>query len=80
MTIYTCIQENENILVSAGGDGKIKAWDIRRPPQANPLRSLEEHTHEVGHMGRLWCVHCFFGWLYFFSWLYVVSYAQHAWA
>lgn len=22
-------------------------WDVRRPPEANPLRSLEEHSHEV---------------------------------
>ena len=40
-------QENENILVSASGDGSIKVWDLSAPPGANPLRSLEEHTHEV---------------------------------
>lgn len=47
--IYDCAwsEENENILISASGDGSIKAWDINAPPQANPLRSLEEHTHEV---------------------------------
>jgi peroxin-7 len=41
------VQENENILVSASGDGSIKVWDLSAPPGANPLRSLEEHTHEV---------------------------------
>jgi len=47
--LYDCAwsEENENILVSASGDGSIKAWDLAAPPQANPLRSLEEHTHEV---------------------------------
>lgn len=51
--LYDCCwsEENENILVSACGDGKIKVWDVHRPPQDNPLRSLEEHTHEVH------CVH-----------------------
>ena len=41
------LQENENILVSACGDGSIKVWDVQAPPQANPLRSFEEHTREV---------------------------------
>jgi len=47
--LYDCAwsEENENILISASGDGSIKAWDVNAPPQANPLRSLEEHTHEV---------------------------------
>lgn len=47
--LYDCCwsEENENILISASGDGKIKVWDVHRPPQANPLRSLDEHTHEV---------------------------------
>lgn len=47
------LQENENILISASGDGSIKVWDLAAPPQANPLRSFEEHTHEVG-----WSVLC----------------------
>ena len=33
--------------MSASGDGSIKVWDLSAPPGANPLRSLEEHTHEV---------------------------------
>lgn len=41
-------QENENILVSACGDGSVKIWDVQAPPHANPLRSFEEHTREVG--------------------------------
>lgn len=47
--LYDCAwsEENENILLSASGDGSIKAWDLGAPPHANPLRSLEEHTHEV---------------------------------
>lgn len=47
--LYDCAwsEDNENILVSACGDGSIKVWDIAAPPQANPLRSLHEHTHEV---------------------------------
>eukprot|EP00850_Spirogloea_muscicola_P014406 SM000103S09498 [mRNA] locus=s103:311070:313114:+ [translate_table: standard] len=70
-------QENENILVSASGDGSIKVlpspmaaatfcswggamtaglalplaasqvWDVALPPTANPIRSFEEHGHEV---------------------------------
>jgi hypothetical protein len=64
-------QENENILVSASGDGSIKVnghltsyqcklgsiflsvfageqvWDLSAPVAMNPLRSLEEHSHEV---------------------------------
>ena len=35
------------MLVSASGDGSVKVWDVAAPPTANPLRSLEEHTHEV---------------------------------
>jgi hypothetical protein len=42
------LQENESILISASGDGSIKVWDLAAPPAANPLRSFEEHTHEVG--------------------------------
>jgi len=47
--LYDCCwsEENENILVSASGDGSIKVWDVAAPPQMNPLRSFEEHTHEV---------------------------------
>ena len=40
-------QENENILVSSCGDGSIKVWDVAAPPQANPLRSFQEHAREV---------------------------------
>lgn len=47
--LYDCAwsESNENILVSASGDGSIKVWDLALPPQQNPARSLEEHTHEV---------------------------------
>lgn len=47
--LYDCCwsEENENILLSASGDGSIKVWDLNGPPQANPLRSLEEHSREV---------------------------------
>lgn len=47
--LYDCCwsEENENILVSASGDGSVKVYDISAPPQMNPLRSLEEHTHEA---------------------------------
>lgn len=41
------LQENENILASASGDGSIKIWDLAAPPQSNPLRSFEEHSREV---------------------------------
>jgi WD40 repeat protein len=41
------LQENENILVSASGDGSVKVWDLAAPPMQNPLKSLEEHTREV---------------------------------
>ena len=45
--LYDCAwsEENENILVSASGDGSIKVWDVHG--HSNPLRSFEEHTHEV---------------------------------
>jgi WD40 repeat protein len=36
--------ENENILVSASGDGSVKVWDVAGPPQMNPLRSFEAGT------------------------------------
>jgi peroxin-7 len=47
--LYDCCwsENNENILLSASGDGSIKVWDLAAAPGANPLRSLEEHTHEV---------------------------------
>jgi WD40 repeat protein len=41
------LQENENILVSASGDGSVKVWDLAAPPMQNPLKSFEEHTREV---------------------------------
>jgi peroxin-7 len=45
--LYDCAwsEENENILVSASGDGSVKVWDVQG--HSNPLRSFEEHTHEV---------------------------------
>lgn len=47
--LYDCCwsEQNENILVSASGDGSVKVWDVTAPAHANPLRSFEEHTHEV---------------------------------
>lgn len=47
--LYDCCwaEDNEHVLVSASGDGSVKVWDLSAPPQANPLRSFEEHTHEV---------------------------------
>ena len=47
--LYDCCwsEANENVLVSASGDGSVKVWDVNAPPMANPLRSFEEHTHEV---------------------------------
>ena len=47
--LYDCAwsENNENILLSASGDGSLKIWDLFAPPLANPIRSLEEHTHEV---------------------------------
>merc|ERR1719443_749152 len=47
--LYDCAwsEDNENILVSASGDGSVKVWDLQAPPQMNPLRSFEEHSHEV---------------------------------
>ena len=52
MRVYTHVavfwlQENENVLVSACADGTLKIWDVAAPPQANPLRSFEEHQREV---------------------------------
>lgn len=47
--LYDCTwsEDNENVLVSASGDGSVKVWDTAIPPQANPIRSFEEHRHEV---------------------------------
>lgn len=47
--LYDCTwsESNANVLISASGDGTIKVWDCGLPPQANPVRSLEEHTREV---------------------------------
>jgi len=51
--LYDCAwsEDNENILVSASGDGSIKVWDLHAPPTANPLRSFEEHSREVHNGG-----------------------------
>lgn len=45
--LYDCAwsEENENHLASVSGDGSIKLWDVHAPD--NPMRSYEEHTHEV---------------------------------
>lgn len=47
--LYDCTwcEANENVLASASGDGSVKVWDIAAPPQMNPIRSFEEHGHEV---------------------------------
>lgn len=47
--LYDCrwSESNENVLVSASGDGSIKVWDVALPPEANPIFSCEEHQHEV---------------------------------
>eukprot|EP00899_Mesostigma_viride_P010714 jgi/Mesvir1/19644/Mv09927-RA.1 len=47
--LYDCCwcEDNENIIASASGDGSIKIWDMAAPPQANPLKSFNEHTHEA---------------------------------
>jgi peroxin-7 len=47
--LYDCAwsEENEAILVAACGDGSIKVYDLAAPPHANPLRSYQEHKHEV---------------------------------
>ena len=47
--VYDCAwsEGHENVIISACGDGSVKVWDIANGPQANPLRSLHEHTHEV---------------------------------
>lgn len=52
--LYDCVwsEDNENILVSASGDGSIKVWDLQAPPAANPLRSFEEHSREVPSLHR----------------------------
>ena len=38
--LYDCCwsEENENVLVSASGDGSVKVWDVAGPPNMNPLR------------------------------------------
>lgn len=38
-------ENNENILVSAGGDGSIQVWDVLQPK--GPLNILKEHSKEV---------------------------------
>lgn len=47
--MYDCAwsEENEAIVIGACGDGSIKLYDLAAPPQANPLRSLQEHRREV---------------------------------
>merc|ERR1712166_252113 len=46
--LYDCAwsEENENHIVSASGDGSVKLWDIAAG-SAYPMKSYEEHTHEV---------------------------------
>ncbi|BFZ09653.1 hypothetical protein BsWGS_12692 [Bradybaena similaris] len=38
-------ENNENVLVTASGDGSIQIWDIAQ--SQNPLKVLKEHTKEV---------------------------------
>ena len=47
--LYDCTwcEANENVLASASGDGSVKVWDVAAPPHMNPIRSFEEHGHEV---------------------------------
>ncbi|EFJ28727.1 hypothetical protein SELMODRAFT_93279 [Selaginella moellendorffii] len=47
--LYDCTwaEDNEHILVSASADGSVKVWDTALPRHANPIRSFEEHGHEV---------------------------------
>jgi peroxin-7 len=47
---YDCCwsEANENLLLSASGDGGIRLYDLAAPAQVNPLRMFKEHTHEVG--------------------------------
>ncbi|CAI5517788.1 unnamed protein product, partial [Closterium sp. Naga37s-1] len=47
--LYDCCwsEANENLLVSASGDGSVKIWDLALPPASNPIRSFEEHIREV---------------------------------
>ena len=50
--LYDCCwsEGNDNILLAASGDGSIKVYDLALPLHANPLRSYQEHKHEV-HRG-----------------------------
>ncbi|KAK6171249.1 hypothetical protein SNE40_019477 [Patella caerulea] len=41
----TWAENNENIVISASGDGTLQIWDINQPK--GPLRVLAEHTKEV---------------------------------
>lgn len=38
-------ENNENIVIGAGGDGSIQVWDINQPK--GPLKVLKEHNKEV---------------------------------
>ena len=46
--LYDCSwnEDNENHVISGSGDGSIKLWDVKSL-NGFPLRSYEEHTHEV---------------------------------
>jgi len=41
----TWAENNENIIVGAGGDGSIQVWDVSQPK--GPIKVLKEHTKEV---------------------------------
>jgi len=47
--LYDCAwsEANEHVVVSASGDGSVRAYDLTAPPPANPVRLFAEHTHEV---------------------------------
>lgn len=50
----TWSESNDNVAVTAGGDGCLHVWDVNRPQDAGPVHVMKGHSKEV--YGVDWCL------------------------